>query len=75
MRFDLLSRSSWTDSRAESTDSIAVSRDETWVESEDCSAAEHETELLTVEISIEMVYREVLEVDDSEMVITEIQFV
>ena len=52
---DLLSRRDWTDSRAESTVSIAVSRDVTLVESEDCSAAEHVTELLTLEISMERV--------------------
>ena len=52
---DLLSRRDWTDSRAESTVSIAASRDVTLVESEDCSAAEHVTELLTLEISMERV--------------------
>ena len=67
---DLLSRRDCTDERAESTEEIAVASDVTCVESDDFSEVVHDTELLTLEISTDKVYREVLEVEDSEMVIT-----
>lgn len=50
-----VSRRDWTDERAESTEAIAVVSDVTCVDSDDFSDEEHDTELLTLEISTERV--------------------